>query len=164
MTAETLRSLSTELATILKSQGVLSQDNVLAFARTHRRSALYGHFDKKGLWDDKKAAEVARLLEAGLIIRQWRMVQVLDRPRDVRMVISLPSDRASGHGFRAIADVLSDSTLRREYMISGCNDIKAEANRFRSVPEMEMLVGEIVGLCDQFIADLESPPRKKARG
>jgi hypothetical protein len=37
---------------------------VVGFAQTHKRSELYKHFDKKGLWDDQYAASVARANEA----------------------------------------------------------------------------------------------------
>lgn len=154
--------VESELAEILRrsANGTVTPEAVVAYARSHKASAL----NKRFKWNDAEAAREQRLLVAAVLLRRWKLVRVLDKPRNVRVLVSLPSDRESGAGYRDIEQVMATDELRSEYVLCGCNDIKGTAMRFASVPEMAPLVDSIVELCDEFIAAHQDGGKAAAGG
>jgi hypothetical protein len=51
----------------------LRRDDVLKFAKANHTSAIWKLFDERELWDDEKAANIARLEYAGSIIMSYKV-------------------------------------------------------------------------------------------
>ena len=91
--------------------GLLLPEAVLERARSVN-SALHRYFE----WDDTEAASAHRLQQARRVIRT--VVRIIERPNvpvtQVRAFLSLPSDRATTGGYRAVEEILSDDALLAE--------------------------------------------------
>ncbi len=94
-----------------KSGGVLLVDDVLNAAKDPE-CILHKHFQ----WDDTKAAESFRRIQARQLIQ--KCVVTIEKAPDVpiRAFVSMVSDQHSGGGYRIMADVLSDDDLRNEML------------------------------------------------
>ena len=95
--------------------GIVRAEDALRWAKSNPESALYEAVERRGLWDDSKAAEFGRLTLVGDIIRRVR-VQIIGRDEStitVRAFVSLAPERSEeGGGFREIEAVLSSSDQR----------------------------------------------------
>lgn len=91
--------------------GMLQVDDVLA-AASDPTCILHKHFQ----WDDTKAAEAYRKMQARQLIQ--KCVVTIEKAPDVqvRAFVSLSSDQYSGGGYRMTADVLSDTDLKAELL------------------------------------------------
>jgi hypothetical protein len=73
---------------------------------------LHRHFQ----WDDTKAAESYRKMQARQLIQ--KCVVTIDKAPDVqvRAFVSLATDQIAGGGYRMTADVLSDDDLKAQLL------------------------------------------------
>lgn len=118
--AKAKNSVSSEILRLKKRNQDLSAEEVLEYARTHRSSALYAAFDRKGLWDDAGAAELARRAFARHLIARVkiRVISGSGEIAPVRALISLSEERDGTPSYAARSDVLSNaerlSRMRRD--------------------------------------------------
>lgn len=91
--------------------GVLLVDDVLNAAQ-NPKCVLHKHFQ----WDDSKAAEAYRRMQARQLIQKCTVT--IDKAPDVqiRAFVSLTADQNAGGGYRMTAEVLSDADLKAELM------------------------------------------------
>ena len=94
-----------------KHNGYLMVDDVLNAAKDPQ-CVLHKHFQ----WDDNKAAEAYRKMQARHLIQ--KCVVTVDKAPDVpvRAFVSLASDQHSGGGYRMTVDVLSNEDLKAQLL------------------------------------------------
>lgn len=112
MASGDLAEIRVELMTLLGDRGNLQAEEVLQFAKANPSSAIAAAFRKRGLFDDAKAAEIARLDFAREIIRRVRVrfIRPEHPPVPLRVFINLLDERKTDHrGYRLRSDVRSDS-------------------------------------------------------
>ena len=91
--------------------GVLMIDDVIKEAQDEG-SILHSYFE----WDDSEAAIQYRREQARSLIQKCRITVLTSEPTHVRAFVSLPSDRESGGGYRMVADVMNNISLREEFV------------------------------------------------
>lgn len=113
----------------VKKDDMISPEKVVEAARP-KTSPLHDYFT----WDDSYAAQQWRLEQARQLIRV--VVDVIDMPdktqREVRVFVSLPSDRHSEGGYRILSRVLNDEEKKEELL----EDALRELIRFREKYDM----------------------------
>ena len=94
-----------------QSGGMLLVDTVLDAARDPR-CILHKHFQ----WDDTKAAESFRKMQARQLIQ--KCVVTIEKAPDVqiRAFVSMAADKVTGGGYRMMVDVLSDDDLKGQLL------------------------------------------------
>ena len=91
--------------------GMLLVDDVLAVA-SDPTCVLHKHFQ----WDNTKAAEAYRKMQARQLIQKCTVTIEKAPDVQIRAFVSLASDQYAGGGYRMTADVLSDSDLKAELL------------------------------------------------
>lgn len=91
--------------------GVLMIDDVIKEAQDES-SILHSHFE----WDDSEAAVQYRREQARTLIQRCRITVLADEPTHVRAFVSLPSDREAGGGYRMVADVMTNVSMKEEFV------------------------------------------------
>lgn len=91
--------------------GMLLVDDVLAVA-SDPTCVLHKHFQ----WDNTKAAEAYRKMQARQLIQKCTVTIEKAPDVQIRAFVSLTSDQYAGGGYRMTADVLSDSDLKAELL------------------------------------------------
>ena len=94
-----------------KNGGLLMVDDVLDEAR-NPKSILHKHFQ----WDDDKAAEAYRKMQARQLIQ--KCVVTIEKAPDVpiRAFVSLTTDQYEGGGYRLTANVLTDDQQKGQLL------------------------------------------------
>ena len=94
-----------------KNGGLLMDDDVSDEAR-NPKSILHKHFQ----WDDDKAAEAYRKMQARQLIQ--KCVVTIEKAPDVpiRAFVSLSTDQYEGGGYRMTANVLSDDQQKGQLL------------------------------------------------
>ena len=127
----------------LKAGGVIKPADVVSFAR-NEDTALHACFT----WDDGEAAQQYRLLEARNILRVYVTTEASDTS-SVRAFVSLTTDRTKeGGGYRSIADVMSDDTLRERMLADAFAQFKTMQQRYKSLQQLSK-VWEAVDAAEQ---------------
>lgn len=112
MTTESMKEERKFLEALAKqSGGVLLVDEVLDAARDPQ-CILHKHFQ----WDDTKAAESFRKMQARQLIQ--KCVVTIEKAPDVqiRAFVSMAADKVTGGGYRMMVDVLSDDDLKGQLL------------------------------------------------
>jgi len=112
MTTESMKEERKFLEKLAKqSGGMLLVDTVLDAARDPR-CILHKHFQ----WDDTKAAESFRKMQARQLIQ--KCVVTIEKAPDVqiRAFVSMAADKVTGGGYRMMVDVLSDDDLKGQLL------------------------------------------------
>lgn len=127
-------SAQAELDALVEQHGgIVLPAQVVEFARDEN-TALHEYFD----WDDSEAAKQWRLEQARRVIRlSVTVIQSDNAP--IRALVSLTSDRKAGGGYRALADILDDESLREQME----RDALAELRVFRRKYERLVLLQPI---------------------
>lgn len=94
-----------------RNGGVLMIDDVIKEAQDEG-SILHSHFE----WDDSEAAVQYRREQARTLIQRCRITILADEPTHVRAFVSLPSDRETGGGYRMVADVMTSTSMKEEFI------------------------------------------------
>ncbi|MGL5004246.1 MAG: hypothetical protein ACRDAM_15010 [Casimicrobium sp.] len=122
-----------ELNQLYARDGLLIPEKVVEFAKDER-TALHSHFD----WDDTSAAHHWRVEQARNLIRVTVSYSEQVK-KDVRVYVSLPSDRLQGGGYRKVSDVVVSD--KRDELLSAA---KAEMQSFiKRYEEIQTLAGVI---------------------
>ena len=127
------RKLLTKMAK--RNGGILKVDDVLEEAKD-ANSVLHKHFE----WDDTEAADQYRRQQARALIQRCRIQLVETEPVKIRALVSLPTDREHGGGYRLTTEVMSDVYLKDEML----RDIRMTIQRWTKK----------LNLLDQDLADL----------
>lgn len=117
----------------LKHDGLLTEEAILNEAKL-KNHPLHDRFT----WDNTEAARQWRLEEARTLIRSVyvSIEQPKSGPVVVRAYASLPRDRESGGGYRAIADIMARDDLRGELLSSALNELDALKKRYSNLNEL----------------------------
>lgn len=113
--------------------GVLSARDVVEFAK-NPKTALHNRFE----WDDDKAAEAYRLIQAQLIIRMRIFSpQGLDDNQKifVRQYVSLTTERGDSE-YRNIIDVLKNKQYRAQLLADAKAELRAFSNKYAMLEEL----------------------------
>ena len=132
-----------------RSGGVLLVDEVLAVA-ADPKCILHKHFQ----WDDTKAAESFRKMQARQLIQ--KCVVTIEKAPDVqvRAFVSMAADQNSGGGYRMMVDVLSDDDLKAQLLH------EMQMALFKWKKQINLLDKETAAIIDK----LEEILEKKVKG
>lgn len=111
---------------------LLVPKNVWKFAKAHKRSELYNHFD----WDVKEAAENWWTHQAKNLIRIHVAVYPnMDEP--TRIFISLKDDRQrKDGGYRGMEEVLSDKKLKKLLLKEALEELQVFQRKYNRLNEL----------------------------
>ena len=130
LTPEEIREM-TDL--VEKSRSKLLTPLMVVERAKNKSSALHEHFT----WDNGAAAEQWRIHEArDLIMRVKVELSVGKKQTEVRMFVSLGSDRINGGGYRPLKTVLSDAELRKEMLRTALAELEALRERYSRLEEL----------------------------
>lgn len=89
-------------------------------------------------WDDSEAAEQYRLWQARQVLRVYVNVEMPERknPVRVRPIVSLPSDRKAGNGYRMLADVMENEDYRLEMLDMAKRELSAFRKKYKTLSEL----------------------------
>lgn len=119
-----------------RNGGTIKQEHVVQYARK-KGTALFEEFDRAGLWNDKVAAEKARLDYAGTIIRAYVFVRD-DSRGPVRALVSLHEDRKKdGVGYRHLNDVLGDEDLTQQLIETAMMELRSFERKYSKLRELD---------------------------
>lgn len=121
-----------------EASGVLTVDAVLE-AASNPDSPLHEHFE----WADDKAADNWRRVQARTLIQRVNITITGNSSQVVRAFVSLPDDRLTGGGYRLIAAVISDESMREQLIA----DIAMTVSRWQR--KMHLIDAEIVELLER---------------
>lgn len=128
--------LVAELESCKDRNGRITKKAIVAKARRDKGSELYRKFKLRGLWNDKKAAEIARLEYAGELARRYLTIVVVNRNVKVSSV-SYVHDPIAGHnvpGLRKLTDFNRTSAeLAIKQEIASCEAIIKRARAIAAV-------------------------------
>lgn len=112
MATETMKEERKFLERLTKSRGgMLMVDDVLDAAKDPR-CVLHKHFQ----WDDTKAAENYRRMQARQLIQKCTVTVEKAPDIPIRAFVSLAPDQAAGGGYRMMVDVLSDDDMKAQLL------------------------------------------------
>lgn len=114
-----------------RHKGILRPCDVVNFAR-NKKTALHDSFQ----WDDKKAGEAHRLLQARQLINVY--VEIIPNVNEpVKVFVSLKRDRQKpGGGYRKMKTVVSNNVLRDELLEQAKWEMISMQSKYRMVNEI----------------------------
>ena len=131
-----MRGLEEELDEIARENGgIVRPVDVLNYARDPE-TALHGQFT----WDDGEAAERYRLWQAREVLQIYVRIETSDEEKqNIRLFVSLPSDRKANRGYRPLVKVLKSKKLRAELFALALSELRALRYnpRYRDLHELE---------------------------
>ena len=134
-----------ELLTIKKDQGgILPPREVVIFAK-NPETALHSWKGWKG-WNESKAAEAFYLIQARHLIHTTVTVQYIKGvSQQVQVFTSLIGDRyRAGGGYREVVEVLSDSSLKNQFLETAVFELKGFQKKYERISELCRAVGDVV--------------------
>jgi len=147
--------LQTELRAIQKKSrdGVLHAREVLAWAETHKQSALHSRFE----WDNTKAAAEHRLWQAREIIR----LVIVNEDREPQFV-SLSCDRSSGGGYREISNVVKSEHFSAVMLRDAIQELNRVRTRYNRVKQLTSVWRELDKVITALQKEAKTTRRKAA--
>jgi hypothetical protein len=145
--AATRRQIRAELLALKSDDGLIYPERVHGWAQRHPNSALYNSLN----WDDATAAHEHRLWQ----IRQLIQVHITI-VSGTREFVSLTIDRASGGGYREVADVVASGNLRQIMLDDALEDLERVRRKYQ-------LLDELAGVWKAAEAARPTPRRKRAQ-
>lgn len=127
-------------------EGILRPDAVVRAARrdTHPLHALFE-------WDDTRAAEQHRLMQARLIIRSVRVTNPQDAFRPpTPAYVALKSDMPRG-GYRSTDDIVGNEELSAALKETALAEIRGWLKRYRALTELTGAVAEALDLAEELV-------------
>lgn len=97
-------------------------------------------------WDDSKAAEKCRLMEAGQLIRKVYTIETTEGAKQPAYVSLLPDRERPGGGYRATADVLSSKALRAQLELTAKAELRGWTERYKMLTNLVRPVIKAAGL------------------
>jgi hypothetical protein len=128
--------LSGELVQIGKAHGGFVRPSDVVQAARAARNPLHQFFE----WDNTKAAEEYRLVQARHLIRRVTVILTSgDEPIPIRAFISLMGDRGEG-SYRQTVVVLSTSDFRQQALEEALAEMKAFQHKYRHLAEVAEVI------------------------
>lgn len=157
---ESLRARVNQELQELREQngGFVKPEDVVALARKVD-SALHEDFDRQGLWDDRSAAERARLEYAARVIRLYVIRPTEESKEPIRALVSLIDDRKlkpGSLGYRHIEDVMSDEDLREQLLQTALMELRAFKRKYQSLQALGGLWDALEKLEAHSVSDKEA--------
>lgn len=120
-----------ELKKILKkNRGKLYEEDIIDAAKP-KDSPLHCYFT----WDNDKAAEKCRIIEARKLIRiVVETPKGFDKP--MRVFVSLTTDREEDGGYRMVTTVLSDRSMRAQMLQDALDDLRILEAKYSNLTEL----------------------------
>lgn len=137
-----LRAEFTAIAAMDRENGLIKAEHVLARAEG-TSSPLHKFFT----WDDEKAADEWRLMQARYLIRSFKIE--VEPLVIVPAFVSLGSDRTNGGGYRWTGEVLPQVDLKKNLMLTVLQDIENIIRKLEDSPEFAPIRQAIVKLREQ---------------
>lgn len=132
--------------------GVVRAEDVLEFAKDET-TACHSEFK----WDNEEAGHMFRLQQARGLIRVWIVYEKrVDRP--VRALISVPSDRVNGKGYRSTADVLDNAFYLSQVIEEALVKIEKQREQFVHLRALDPLFARINVVVAEFRKELTEKP------
>ena len=122
-----------ELEGIMGENETFQADDVVNFARNNPRSAIREEFDRRNLFNDKNAADLARLAFARQLIQRVRVriIRPAQAPASLRVFVNLTKERKTDQaGYRERKAVLSDEERQQMFREEFSRDIETLINRY----------------------------------
>ena len=135
--------------------GMLMVEDVLGVARDPR-CILHKHFQ----WDDTKAAEAFRRMQARQLIQKCTVTIEKAPDIPIRAFVSLSTDQYSGGGYRLTADVLSDEDLKAELFREMAYTITKWK---KQLSLLDKETAAIIDMLDEIVVRKTKGKRKEAR-
>jgi hypothetical protein len=126
--------IAAELLALRTEGGVINPSEVVQWARDNPGSRLHGSLT----WDDEAAAERYRIWQVRALIS----VHVVDNDGGRRFV-SLSVDREGSGGYRPIAEVMDDQTLRDVLLKDAFAELERVRKRFEKLTELASVWDEV---------------------
>ncbi len=130
--------VNSELEEIYFQNGDVTAKAVLEKAR-HVDTALYEAFERQGLWDDKKAAEAARLIFAQRLMRTYIITDMDENCTPVRALVSLLPDRLPGGNvgsYRHIRDIRDSAELSENLLATALMELRAFKRKYGMLQQL----------------------------
>lgn len=122
--------------------GHLSPSDVVYFAKHNQNSELHKRFERNGLWDDKRAADIARVHFASQLIRKAK-IRVRDSDNKVfpvRAIVSLSEERKGSMPSYSLRKDIITNDQRRQMMMRDCHrDIESLIRRYRDIMSADVI-------------------------
>lgn len=115
---------------IVEQRGKITPKEVVDEARDPN-SPLHDYFT----WDDGVAAERYRQLEAIRLIKSYT-IEFEEAKVEVKAFVSLPSDRVSGGGYRSIAAVMSNDSMRKELENQALRELERARTKYGDITSL----------------------------
>lgn len=126
------KSIQEELLALYEAHnGLLRPEDVVEFAK-NPETALHSRFE----WDDSAAAHQWRLEQARNVIRV-HVTTVANN--EVRMWVSLDTDRYSTSGYRSLEDVMTDEKRREMFIKQAARDFRIFRAKYQMLKELAPL-------------------------
>ena len=128
--------IAKELRGILGHDETFQAADVVDFAKKNKRSAIRREFDKRDLFNDKTAAQQARLAFARQIIQRVRVriIRPKHPPAPIRVYVNLTKERKTpDQGYRMRKEVLADTARQQQFREEVSRDIEAIATRYADI-------------------------------
>lgn len=139
--AKTMRAYAAELAALYKKNGSLDPRIVVDWARKNADSALHSCFE----WDDTKAANEHRLLQARHLITS---VEVEYPDGKVRQVYVSPMNQRGREGYSTLVEIMNDKQRRDNFLAQALAEYERLGDRYQSIVELAEVraaVGRVKG-------------------
>jgi hypothetical protein len=122
------QQVAAELEALAAAKGRLVPKRVVDWARTHRKSALHACFE----WNNSRAAEQYRLWQARELIVSVQVTYADGKRRQVYVspIVSRPQ------GYRRLVDVMSDETLRAQFLAQALEDLQRVCDKYIDLTEL----------------------------
>jgi hypothetical protein len=118
-----------------KNGGLVHPVDVVEAARDPA-SPLHSEFE----WDDSAAADAFRLVQAGALLRRMKVTVVKEgaTPKvvNVRLMHSLPSDRANGGGYRMLPQIVASPELSADLRQQAIRELQAFRRKYEDIAEL----------------------------
>lgn len=117
-------------------RGLILPESVVEAARP-ASSPLHKYFE----WDNTKAAQEWRLEQARYLIRVCVEVAKLpnNEPQEIRVFVSLPSERNKKGGYRLMVNVLSDVERREEMLQMALDELTRLRSKYAKLRELSSI-------------------------
>lgn len=132
-----------ELLKLQKQNGGILNPKIVIDSARDKKSPLHDYF----VWDNAKASEKYRLIQAEELIRRVRVEIITPEQKTVlvRQFISLPRDRkpvdSKEGGYRLINQVMTTQDMRYEYLTSIQDEINALTYKLKTVSDAAFDLG-----------------------
>lgn len=117
-------------AEIVALGNTINPRDLVTWAAKHKRSALHRAFE----WDDNKAGDAFRLLQARGFLRLV-VTTPEGSPHVVRAFVSLQGDRGSV-GYRSTGSVMRDADLRGQLIDQFLEEMRQREIKYRQIQEL----------------------------